>query len=116
MNDSEIPYVNSVHMCGRVAQLPTRRTLPSGDGLITMRLIVRRSARARRRSRVTVDAFECVAWTRRVQRSMERLEPDDVVEVDAELRRRFRRVSGAPVSMVELELTGCRIVAKASAR
>lgn len=114
MNQTEIPYQNLIRLCGRVAQVPVVRTLPSGDTLITMRLIVRRSARARRHSRVSVDAFECVGWTRRVQRSMARLARDDVVEIHGELRRRFRRVAGAPVSTTEVELVSCKTVTKVS--
>lgn len=114
MGTTEIPYENVIRICGRVAQDPVRRTLPSGDTLVTIRVIVRRSPRARRRSRVPVDAFECVGWTQRVQRSMTRLRPDDVVEIDGELRRRFRRVAGAPVSTVEIELTSCRTLSRAS--
>lgn len=110
MEQPEIPYRNNVHMCGRVAAEPVERTLPSGDTLTTVRVIVRRSRRAQRRSRVTVDAFECVAWTSRLQRTVARLQPEDVVEIEGELRRRFRRVSGAPVSRVDIELTSCRSV------
>lgn len=114
MQSTEIPYENVIRLCGRVAQDPVRRTLPSGDTLVTMRVIVRRGPAARRRSRVPVDAFECVGWTQRVQRSMTRLRPDDVVEIGGRLRRRFRRVAGAPVSTVEIELTSCRTVTRAS--
>lgn len=114
METPEIPYENVVRLCGRVAREPVERTLPSGDTLTTMRVIVRRSKRALRRSRITVDAFECVAWTSRLQRTLARLGPDDVVEVEGELRRRFRRVSGAPVSRIEIELSTCRMVEKAS--
>lgn len=110
MEPAEIPYVNAVQICGRVARAPVQRSLPSGDTLTTVRVIVRRSARARRRSRITVDTFECVAWTARLQRTLARLEPDDVVQVEGELRRRFRRVDGAPVSRVEIEMASCRRV------
>ncbi|MGH8967028.1 MAG: single-stranded DNA-binding protein [Actinomycetes bacterium] len=114
MEPAEIPYENNVRLCGRVAREPVERVLPSGDTLTTMRVIVRRSKRARRRSRVTVDAFECVAWTSRLQRTLSRLHPDDVVAIEGELRRRFRRVAGAPVSRVEVELSACRAIDRAS--
>lgn len=114
MEPVEIPYENVVRLCGRVAREPVERTLPSGDSLTTMRVIVRRSKRARRRSRITVDAFECVAWTSRLQRTLARLGPDDVVSIEGELRRRFRRVAGAPVSRVEIELSSCKTVERAS--
>lgn len=114
METSEIPYQNTVVLCGRVAREPVERVLPSGDTLSTVRVIVGRSKRARRRSRITVDAFECVAWTRKLQRRLASLGPDDVVEVRGELRRRFRRVSGAPVSRIEIELESCAVVQRAS--
>jgi len=114
METSEIPYENSVVLCGRVAKEAVERELPSGDTLMTVRVIVRRSRRARRKSRVSVDAFECVAWTRKLQRSLTSLAPDDVVEVRGELRRRFRRVDGVPMSRFEVELTSCTRVARAS--
>lgn len=114
MESTEIPYQNSVVLCGRVARQPVERVLPSGDTLVTVRVIVRRSKRGLRRSRITVDAFECVAWTRKLHRTLASLAPDDVVEVQGELRRRFRRVAGAPVSRVEVELTACTVVDRAS--
>ena len=114
METGEIPYENTVVLCGRVARAAVERELPSGDTLMTVRGIVRRSKRARRKSRITVDAFECVAWTRKLQRSLASLAPDDVVEVRGELRRRFRRVDGAPMSQVEVELLSCTRVARAS--
>lgn len=114
MDTSEIPYQNHVMLCGRVAHDPVERVLPSGDTVATVRIIIRRSKRARRKSRITVDAFECVAWTRKLQRTLASLRPEDVVEVEGELRRRFRRVSGSPVSRVEVELLTCRMVERAS--
>ena len=114
MVTGEIPYQNKVVLCGRIARDPVERELPSGDTLATVRVIVRRSQRARRRSRISVDAFECIAWTRKLQRTIAQLRPDDVVEVEGELRRRFRRVEGAAVSRVEVELASCKVVERAS--
>lgn len=114
MDTSQIPYQNRVVLCGRVAREPVERELPSGDVVSTVRIIIRRSGRARRKSRITVDAFECVAWTRRLQRTLASLRPEDVVEIEGELRRRFRRVSGAPVSRVEVELATCKMIERAS--
>ncbi len=49
----------------------------------------------RSRSRQTVDALECAAWSARARRSVAAWAADDVVEVVGSLRRRFFRAGGA---------------------
>lgn len=106
----DVPYGNSVEICGRVSAEPVVRTLPSGDTLTTFRVIVRRSAKALKRSKVSVDTFDCVAWSASMQRAAQRLQAGDVVVVGGELRRRFQRVGSTPVSRVDVEVTRCRRV------
>lgn len=106
----EVPYGNSVEICGRVSAEPVVRTLPSGDTLTTFRVIVRRSARALKRSKVSVDTFDCVAWSAAMQRAAQRLRAGDIVAVGGELRRRFHRSGSTPVSRVDVEITRCRRV------
>lgn len=105
--------VNEVVLRGRVSGEPKERVLPSGDLLVTFRVVVPRSAKARRRSKVTVDVFDCVAWSASMRRAVSRLALDDVVEITGELRRRFQRSAGLPTSRVDVEVTGCH---KVSAR
>jgi len=95
---------NRVILRGRVADAAHTRTLPSGDEIVSFRLIVDRSAAARRRSRQLVDTFDCSAWSARLRAKALRLSPGDVVEVEGELRRLFSRSSGALSSRVFVDL------------
>jgi single-strand DNA-binding protein len=81
--------------------------LPSGDEVVSFRLVVPRSASARRRSKQHVDTIECSAWTARLRRSVRRLEAGDAVTVTGELRRRFTRGASGPTSWVNVDLETC---------
>jgi single-strand DNA-binding protein len=100
---------NEVVLCGRVSMAADERSLPSGDTVLTTRVIVDRPPARRRpsgsgRSRQPVDAIDCVAWTARVRQVIRRWEPGDLVEVSGSIRRRFYRNDGRPVSRVEVEI------------
>lgn len=99
--------LNAVTLRGRLSADPESRTLPSGDVLVTFRVVVDRQP-ARRQQRRPVDAIDCAAWSARVQRTVRTWSAGDVVDVEGRLRRRFRRVGGAPRSRVEVEVTGAR--------
>lgn len=86
---------NRVNLVGRVSVTPETRVLPSGDEVVSFRLIVPRSAAARRRSKQRVDTIECAAWTSALRRSVSRLAAGTEVEVTGELRRRFTRAGAA---------------------
>lgn len=101
---------NEVVLRGRVSAEPVSRALPSGDEMVTFRIVVRRPARARRRSRVSVDTFDCVAWTAALRRKAAGLAPGDVVDVDGSLRRRFRRLGGSVTSRTDVEVLRCHRV------
>ena len=81
--------------------------LPSGDEVVSFRLVVPRSPAARRRSKQRVDTIECSAWTARLRRSVRRLAAGDTVTVTGELRRRFTRGAGGPMSWVNVDLDTC---------
>lgn len=98
------PGRNEVTLCGRLAAPPEERELPSGDTLLTARVIVDRDAAALRRSAQRVDTIDCVAWLARVQRSMRAWEPGDVVLVEGSIRRRFFRAESGAMSRVEVEV------------
>lgn len=104
--------LNEVTVRGRVSGAPLERTMPSGDALVSFRIVVGRPPRARRRSRVTVDTIDCVAWTAAIRRKAAALASGDVVEVSGALRRRFRRVEGVPTSRVDVEVVRCRRVSR----
>ena len=102
---------NEVVLVGRVSGAPEERTLPSGDCLTTWRLVVDRQPGRRPPDGVratTVDTFDCVAWTAAVRRRVAALVPDDVVEVQGALRRRFWRAGSGTASRCEIEATSVR--------
>jgi single-strand DNA-binding protein len=101
---------NQVILVGRVSAAPESRILPSGDEVVSFRLIVPRSAAARKRSKQLVDTFECSAWSSTLRKTVTRLEAGTQVEVEGELRRRFSRAQDAPISRVTVDLESCRRV------
>src|SRR5215212_3755973 len=98
------PACNEVVLRGRVAAPADERELPSGDTIVTARLIVDRDSASLGRSSQRVDTIDCVAWLRRVQRSMRGWEQGERVEVTGAIRRRFFRGATGPVSRVEVEI------------
>ena len=109
---TDVDEVNEVRLVGRVSGPPTQRSLPSGDELWTFRVVVPRPPSDR--SRQTVDALECVAWSGRVRRSVARWSDGDVVEVWGSIRRRFYRAEGVTGSRVEVEATRARVIRRAA--
>jgi single-strand DNA-binding protein len=101
---------NHVHLAGRVSAAPESRVLPSGDEVVSFRLIVPRSAAARRRSKQVVDTIDCAAWTAALRRAVGRLPAGAEVEVTGALRRRFTGGAGGTMSFVSVELDSCRKV------
>lgn len=101
-------HVNEVHLVGRLAGQPHRRELPSGDVLVTFRVVVSRvpARRGARTGTPTVDTLNCVAWRADVQRSVERSADGDLVELHGSLRRRFWRAGAGAgaVSRSEVEV------------
>lgn len=109
--DTEPPgHANEVHLVGRLPVEPVRRELPSGDPLVSFRLVVERDpkGRASRGSATsrspTVDTLECNAWRRDVQRTLARVAPGEVLEVHGALRRRFWRTGAGAASRSEVEV------------
>jgi single-strand DNA-binding protein len=101
---------NEVLLTGRVSACPQVRELPSGDVLMTFRLIIDRDppAAGKPPQRRQVDTIDCAVWTARAQRTVRSWQPDDVVEIEGSLRRRFRRTPGGPFSRVEVEVHKAR--------
>ncbi|MDQ1642013.1 MAG: single-strand DNA-binding protein [Actinomycetota bacterium] len=110
-------HLNEVLLVGRLAAEPLRRELPSGDVLMSFRLVVHRQQKAKASlpGSPTVDTLECAAWRRDVQRSLSGAQPGDVLEVHGSLRRRFwRSPAGTPASRSEVEAARVRKVRKAT--
>ena len=103
--------VNEVRLIGRLSAGPLEKVLPSGDTLVSFRVVVPRVPDAKRTAKV--DALECVAWSARSKRTVRSWRIGDVVEVDGELRRRFFRTGSGPASRVEVEVTKGRVVRRA---
>ena len=99
--------VNTVNLLGRLAADPESRDLPSGDLLLTFRVVVDRSDTVAGQRR-QVDTIDCAAWSGRVQRTVRSWTAGDVVSVEGHLRRRFRRSEAGAVSRVEVEVTKAR--------
>lgn len=110
---------NEVVLVGRVSAPPEERELPSGDSLVTWRLVVDRGPGRRPPEGVrptTVDTFDCVAWTAGLRRTARSFVEGDVVEVSGALRRRFWRAGAAATSRCEIEASSVRRLSKRVAR
>jgi single-strand DNA-binding protein len=106
---SESESVNEVLLSGRVSGQPQRRVLPSGDSMVSLRIVVPRPARRRKPLRgAQVDTLDCVAWLARPRGVLESLRPADRVQVRGSLRRRFWRGEHGPMSKVEIEVLHAR--------
>jgi single-strand DNA-binding protein len=123
--DDAAAHHNEVRLVGRLSAPARVIDLPSGDRLVTFRVIVDRIGRRQGRQqgdskdasvasggsgRRQVDTIDCASWTRREQRRVEKWQPGDLVEVQGRLHRRFRRGDSGPVSRVEVEVTLARKV------
>ena len=104
--------VNQVTLQGRLAASAEQRELPSGDVVMTFRVVVDRPPGGR--SRQSVDALECVVWLPRLRRSVSTWLTGDRVAVEGALRRRFFRTAAGTASRVEVEATSCRVIRRAA--
>ena len=91
--------VNSVELVGRVSGDPEPRELPSGDELVTLRVVVPRPAGG------PVDTIDLACWSPSSRRSALRVADGDTVRVTGALRRRFFRTPGGAASRYEVEVT-----------
>jgi single-strand DNA-binding protein len=114
-----IEHRNEVVVIGRLSAVAVGRQLPSGDEIVTWRLIVDRPPRRGGRN---YDVLSCVAFKARVRRQALSWQPGDIVEISGALRHRFwRAVSGIQSkSEVEVETasrkSGVSVVAEKPAR
>ena len=117
MNEVETPAGesrNEVGLTGRVSSAPTERELPSGDKIVTCRLVVARTrSPMTAKSKQTSDWVDCVSWGGRARRSVATWRVGDVVEVEGALRRRFFRVASGTSTRVEVEVLAARTLQKA---
>lgn len=114
----EEPARNVVVLVGRVSGVPEERELPSGDVLMSFRVVVARptNQRARPSARTpTVDTVDCVAWSASARRAVRSLTDGDVVAVEGALRRRFWRAATGAASRTEVEASSVKRVRRAKA-
>jgi single-strand DNA-binding protein len=105
------PGQNSVALRGRVSSAPLERELPSGDTILTFRMVlVRDKSPMTTRSKQSSDWVDCVAWGGRARRSVATWRVDDIVEIEGALRRRFFRMDGRTSTRVEVEVLPGRMV------
>lgn len=110
--------VNEVRLVGRVAAAAQRRELPSGDELVTARLVIGRAqvvTLPSGRRAPSVDTIDLVAWSAGARRLLGRWAEGDRVVVEGALRRRFYRAGAGAVSRVEVEVRSGRRVRRATA-
>jgi single-strand DNA-binding protein len=103
---------NDVVLRGRLSAPAELRTLPSGDPLVTFRLIVRRD---RPRTPGQVDTLICVTFDRALQRRAAAWHTGDVVEVEGALQRRFWRTGAGTASRYEVNCRRGRKVGRGTA-
>lgn len=103
----EYEHVNEVVLVGRLSGEVVIRELPSGDELVSFRVVVQRVDSG-------VDTIDCVAFRADVRRKVLRWSSGDVLEVHGQLRRRFWRSSGGPASRTEVEIASATKIASAA--
>lgn len=101
-------FANDVLLRGRISAEPERRTLPSGDSVLTLRLVVRRMGRSpmTRGSRQVSDWVDCSVWGGRVQATAAGWHAGDEVELRGALRRRYYRTPTGSATRLEVEVLG----------
>jgi single-strand DNA-binding protein len=99
---TETGHLNTVMIVGRVSAAPDVRDLPSGDRLVTLRVVVDRPPDRGSTKRV-VDVIDVACWSKRTQRTAGSLGPDDTVRVEGSLRRRFFATGAGRTSRYEVE-------------
>ena len=117
-NPEDDPTRNEVGLVGRLSAQAEDRELPSGDHIVTLRVVVpRKGGRARRASpegggprSPGVDTIDVVCWSAATRRAALRLRPGDIVELDGALRRRFFGGPTGRQSRYEVEAAALRRV------
>jgi single-strand DNA-binding protein len=105
---------NEVKLVGKVSATPQVRELPSGDSIVSVRVVVKRKGARPRPNSATIDTIDCGAWTGRAKKTLEKFQPGDLVEVRGSLRRRFQRIDGGAISRYEVEVAGAKKLGRAA--
>lgn len=114
-DEAPAPARNEVFLAGRVSSPPVVRELPSGDHVVTFRLVLARSRTPMTaKSRQSSDWVDCAAWGARARRSAAGWKSGDLVEIEGSLRRRFYRDGTGSATRLEVEMISGRCVARAA--
>lgn len=97
----KLEHRNEVLVTGRLSMAAEERELPSGDEVVSWRLVVERPHNAERPG---MDVIDCAAFGVRLRRAAMRWVPGDVIEVEGALRRRFWRTGTGTASRYEIEV------------
>jgi len=113
--EADVEHHNEVYLVGRLSGDPVERTLPSGDVLLSWRLVVNRPITDRGVSKAVNDTLECSTIRAGIRRSVSSWSPGDVVQVEGVLRRRFWRGAGGGInSKYDVEAIGVKRLARGS--
>lgn len=104
---------NEVIVAGRLAAGALPKQLPSGDEIVTWRLVVDRAVAGGKRK---VDVVDCTAFGARVRRQALTWSEGEVIEVIGALRRRFWRSPGGLQSRCEVEVDTASRRSRAASR
>ena len=103
--------INEVVVQGRVSSPGQERTLPSGDAVLALRVVVPRGDPPRTKTSATVDVIDVSCWSAPTRKRAKELAEGDIVLVSGALRRRFFRVGAGVQSRYEVEARTVRRVA-----
>lgn len=92
---------NQVLVTGRLSMAAEERALPSGDEVVSWRLVVERPQSSERSG---MDVIDCAAFGVRTRRAALKWQPGDLIEVEGALRRRFWRTGSGTASRYEVEV------------
>ncbi|HET7682805.1 MAG TPA: single-stranded DNA-binding protein [Marmoricola sp.] len=106
-------FGNEVLLRGRVRSDAELRELPSGTALVTLRVVVPRS-QPDPSGRKASDWVDCAVWSARLRARLGGWRAGDLVEVRGSLRRRFYRAGGDTGTRLEVEVSGGRMLRRAS--
>ena len=99
-----VEHHNEVYLVGKLSGEPLERTLPSGDVLLSWRLVVNRAPNERGSRKAVHDTLPCFTLKAGVRRSVLSYVSGDLVEVEGVLRRSFWRTpAGGEASKCEVE-------------
>lgn len=97
--DEQVDEINEVVLTGRVSGDPEHRQMPSGDELVTLRVVVVRGAGQ------PVDTIDCACWSAGARRAARGVKDGTRVRIEGSIRRRFFRTPGGAASRYEVEVT-----------